>query len=116
MPFRWIESPADAWPALTATYIAAIRAGIEQIAQMYAPEIETWMKQNAPWVDRTGNARQTLHAEVYQLASATVIMLAHGVEYGIFLELAHGGRFQIIGPAIDYFAPRIWRSVQTMMS
>jgi hypothetical protein len=101
---------------MAAAYAQAIQAGAAALAARYAPEIEAWMKQNAIWTDRTGNARQTLSAEAAELSAGLIeITLSHGVEYGIWLELAHGGSYAIIGPAIDYFAPRIWADVQRMV-
>lgn len=118
MPFRWIVSPEVAWPALATAYVAAIRAGVLSIANRYAPEIETWMKQNAIWTDRTGNARQALYSEVIEFVEIISIEMAYraDLEYGIWLELANAGRFAIIGPALDYFAPRVWADVQSMLS
>ena len=62
---------------------------------------ETWMKQNAPWTDRTGNARQGLHAvpERERLRHYTLI-LAHAVSYGIWLEVRNSGKYEIIQPAL----------------
>lgn len=116
MSFSWQVPPTRAFPTLTDAYVAEIRNGIRQIADRYASEIEAHMKAEAIWIDRTGNARQSLSAEVEQATQDMVeIVLAHGVEYGIFLELAHGGAYAIIAPTIDVFGPRIWADVQAML-
>lgn len=114
--FQWDITPERAFGDLTDAYIAAIRNGVRQIAAYYAPQIESWMKANASWTDRTGNARQTLSAEVEDVSLDMVkIVLAHGVEYGVWLEIAHAGAYSILGPAIDYWGPQIWADVQTML-
>ncbi len=116
MSFQWTTRPSAAWPDLAGAYAALIRRSVRTLADRRAPEIEAWMKSNAPWTDRTGNARQTLNTEVDDLAgSAVEIRLAHGMEYGIYLELAHGGNWAIIGPAIDHFAPIIWNDVLALL-
>lgn len=116
MSFRWDVTPTRAWDALAVTYAQAIRRGVRAIALRYAPEIEAYMKANASWTDRTGNARQSLTVEVEDAAGDMVeIILAHGVEYGIWLELAHGGAYQIIAPTLDIFAPRIWADVRALL-
>lgn len=115
MPFTWQRRPTVAFPALTEAYADAIHDAIAQLAERYAAEIEAWMKDNAPWSDRTGNARQTLFAEAIDFTDTVVILMSHGVEYGTFLELAHGGNYAIITPALDYFIPRIWRDVQALL-
>lgn len=116
MPFTWQRRPTEAFPALTEAYAQAIHRGVVQLAERYAVEIEAWMKDNAPWQDQTGNARQSLHTEVADIANQAVfILMSHGVEYGIFLELAHGGNYAILTPALDYFMPRIWRDVNALL-
>lgn len=117
MSFSWQVTPTEAFVDPTAQYILAILRGVQAIANRYAPEIEAWMKINASWTDRTGNARQTLSAVVNDIALDMVqIILAHGMSYGIFLELANAGNYAIIGPALDEFGPRIWADVQAMLA
>ncbi|HMN10892.1 MAG TPA: hypothetical protein PKD55_01055 [Bellilinea sp.] len=115
MGFTWQVSPEDVFPEMSDQYAAAVTRAVRVLAARYAPEIEAWMKSNAPWTDRTGNARQTLHSEVEELASLTIIWFRHGVEYGKYLELSHGGRWAVIGPALDHFAPLIWRDVMALV-
>ena len=115
--FRWERPPEQPLSELTEAYISAIHRGVYRIAQSTAPEIENWMKANAPWTDRTANARQTLYTEVNQVVQSMVeIVLSHGVEYGIFLELSNAGKYAIIDPAIDHFAPILWSEVVRMLS
>lgn len=121
MGFAWTRPPSRAWPELANAYAEAIRRGVYQIAQRRAPEIEAWLKNNAPWTDRTGNARQTLNApvepQVYQAGLDMVeIILAHGVEYGIFLELSNAGRYAIIAPALDHWGPILWADIRALLS
>ena len=117
MSFQWDRAPTDVWPEMTDAYVRTIREAVRALADRYAPEIEAYMKVNAPWTDRTGNARQTLYAEVEQVAlDMADIILSHGVEYGVNLELDYGGRYAIIGPTMDIFAPRIWRDIVRLMS
>jgi len=115
--FQWVRPPEQAFSELTEAYVAAIHRGVLAIAKSYAPEIENWMKANAPWTDRTGNARQTLYTEVQQIVQSVVeIILSHGVGYGVYLELCNAGRYAIIDPAIDHFAPILWSEVVRMLS
>lgn len=113
--FRWIVEPEQVFGPALALYEAAIREGIRAILQRRAPEIANWMKENAPWTDRTGNARQGLHTELEALAYEMTLILAHGVQYGLPLELRNAGRYAIIGPALDEWAPIIWQDVKELM-
>lgn len=82
-----------------------------------ASEIESKMKQNRPWTDRTGLAKATLKAKVSQPSSTLIrTTLAHGVDYGIWLELAHGKNYAIIAPTIQEEGPRIVEDLNGLMS
>lgn len=73
-----------------------------------AQELESKMKVNRPWTDRTGMAKATLSARVSQPDEKTIrITLAHGVEYGIWLELANEQRYAIINPTIQQEGPKL---------
>lgn len=86
-------------------------------ASTKAVELEAKMKQNRPWTDRTGMAKATLNARVSRPDNNTVrITLAHGVEYGIQLELAHEKNYAIIGPTIEQEGPRMVTDLNDLMS
>lgn len=82
-----------------------------------ASVIESKMKQTRPWTDRTGMAKATLSAKVSQPDDSTVrITLAHGVNYGIWLELAHEKNYAIIAPTINEEGPRVVQEIGDIMS
>lgn len=86
-------------------------------ASTKASEIQAKMKLNRPWTDRTGMAKALLNAKVSQPNKNTVrITLAHGVDYGIWLELAHGKNYAIIAPTIREEGPRIVEDLNNLMS
>ena len=69
-----------------------------------------YMKVNAKWTDRTGNARNGLGAEViWKPKELHAIRLFHRMWYGIFLETRWAGRFAIILPTIQKFGPDTMR-------
>lgn len=82
---------------------------IRQVANYWQPVIEAYAKENATWIDRTSNARQSLHSFVDELANDTVALyLAHGRPYGIWLEVkgehpevANAGKYAIILPTLE---------------
>lgn len=82
-----------------------------------ASEIQAKMKINRPWTDRTGMAKALLNAKVSQPNNNTVrITLSHGVNYGIWLELAHEKNYAIIAPTIREEGPRIVKDLNNLMS
>ena len=75
---------------------------LHQIALYWSPVIETAAKQNAPWTDRTGNARQGLRGFVEDLSATSVaIYLTHSVEYGVYLETQYQQRYAVIMPTLE---------------
>lgn len=84
-------------------YMRRVMYAIEQVALYWGPVMETAAKQDAVWTDRTANARQSLHYEVVPQLSQDIVelYLAHGVEYGVYLETRFAGKYQILWPTIS---------------
>jgi hypothetical protein len=79
-----------------------------------AETVEARLKHEAPWQDRTGNARRGLHAGVLEPAHGQfTLRAAHGdqVPYGIYLETAHQGRYAVLWPVLRTQWPRTLRRV-----
>lgn len=73
---------------------------------------QNWMRDNAKWTDRTGNARNGLVGEHQAIGKDVgVVTFAHSVPYGIWLEVRFGGRYAIILPALEYWAPKLMAHV-----
>lgn len=98
----WTAAPEQVFGDLARDYANQVRAAIERLLLWLAPQIEGWMKGNAPWEDRTGNARQALYTLVARDGSTYVLVMDHGVQYGYWLEVIQGGRYAIVAPAMDY--------------
>ena len=116
------RSPVEAWTKMFDAYHYKLAMGLLSIAHRRAIDIQNWMKTNAPWTNRTGNARAGLSVDVY--AASTVIMLVLTIgrhpeggtlHYGKYLELAHGGQYAIVGPAVDLWGPVILADAQRFL-
>ncbi len=79
--------------------------GMERIAiNQVAPRLKQYMQDNAPWIDRTGNARKFLNAKYDRTSPATFnITLSHGetIDYGSALEYGFSGRYSILRPTLQ---------------
>ena len=64
-----------------------VRSGLASLGQRWAGRLESEARQNAPWADRTGAARAGLTGASETTGDGVEIVLAHTVEYGIYLEL-----------------------------
>lgn len=90
---------------------AVLTAAIER----NAAKGERTMKTNAIWTDRTGNARQGLHGAAHrERLKLYAVILAHTVAYGIWLEVAHGGRFRIVQPSLTTVGDELMRDVSNL--
>lgn len=83
---------------------------------------EEHMKHNAPWTDRTTNARNGLFATAQKsantiAASTFAIILGHSVDYGIFLELGTKNMKArpIIMPTIEKYAPKVMKTLTKIL-
>lgn len=71
-------------------YMQRKRAALYALVQHTAKQAEGDMRHGGPWKDRTGHARQRLHAGVDRSGDALIMYLAHGVRYGQYLETGTG--------------------------
>ncbi len=117
--FSWSVPPTEVFPEGYRNYTQALFVTGRRVADARAEEAEAWMKAEAPWNDVTGKARAGLHVDVNQAPAVLAeLTFAHGedVPYGIWLEIANGGRFAIIAPAVDYWGSRLMQDVQRIVN
>lgn len=75
---------------------------VRMLAEQGALQLQNSAKENRRWTDRTGNARQRLHGFVGDIPEGYRITLAHGVDYGLWLELANEKKYAIIPQTLEY--------------
>jgi hypothetical protein len=112
--FRWIAPPSVIVEGLQ-TYEARLKAAVFSLAEYFAAVMESWMKANAPWTDRTGNARAGLRAIAIQTATAVVIYVFGTVNYQIYLELANQGRFAILLSTLEAHYGQIMAALRRLV-
>jgi hypothetical protein len=97
---------------------------LEDLAKDAAANAQAWAKDNKQWTDRTGDAKNSIEGVVIKPNEPTQINkgigkngvsgvmdsvnavgfgVAHGVNYGKWLEEANDGRYAILKPAVDHF-------------
>lgn len=114
---RWVRPPEGLARAIE-QYGDRVLVAVQAVAGRIATQMEGDAKGNAPWTDRTGNARSGLFgtAERDAARKMVVIYLSHGpdIDYGVWLELAHGGSFQIVMPTVERHLPDIHADLQAI--
>jgi hypothetical protein len=78
------------------------------------PQVLDYARANGPWADRTKAARNNLRTSVIDnnVEHITSLYLAHGVPYGIWLEVRWGGKYAIILPTLMHFGPQVMGQVR----
>lgn len=113
----WVRDPVSAWvPGYTA-WVASLRASVRPIIEGRMEEIDAWMKENAPWKDRTGNARRSLHTELEEMLEGYVLYFLYSIPifYSVYLEYDHQGRFSILEPALDHWGPILLNDLRSAL-
>jgi hypothetical protein len=135
----WVEPPSKISQGLV-EYGKKVEAALYAIAGKWGQDVQDETRQDAPWTDRTGNARSgifyavdgfgmgtmigQISAEAKTLmketsveqgsANTLVIVVSHTVFYGKFLELKNGGKYAIIMSAIEKNLPRLENLVKSI--
>ena len=77
-----------------------VKSAAKVALRLTGAQTVNYAKSNAPWTDRTGNARQSIHEEFNEDSGTYSSSVGIGAEYGVYLELSNGGRFRIVDPAV----------------
>lgn len=98
-------------------YVKGTQEGVAAAAQEIADMLETYAKENHPWIDQSGDTRASIHA-VVAIPSETVVdvLLMAGMDYDVFLELAHGGKWAWLWPAVVANRQNILNILQRTLS
>lgn len=138
---EWVRPPTQMIAAIKA-YGQRVITAVYAIALHEGVEMQNDARQNAIWVDRTGNARSGLFfavdgfgeetiigevtpearglktdtAQISGSKDALVIVLGHTVWYGKWLELANGGRYAVVMSTVQAHLPRLENKLHEVLS
>ena len=91
------------------------RQGMIEFAEEFAKELQQYAQTQAPWNDRTGDARGGLEAAADSEGDIIGIQLYHTVDYGIWLEVRWSGQYAVILPSIERKGPDLLDKMKRMM-
>lgn len=95
-----------------AGYDQKAKRAIALRVNLAVPQSVTYAKKNAPWTDRTGNARSGLHASASAEDNVFSLLLAHSVYYGLFLETRWNGKYAIIMPTLQWIGAKLIEEIE----
>lgn len=74
---------------------------LDAVCEAGAERMESYAKTNAPWTDRTGNARRTLEGFSEVEGHNRYIGVCGNMDYSPSLEMLHGKKYAILYPAVQ---------------
>ena len=101
--------------------VERLKRGVDKLTDeaftVCAEQMQVYAKQNAPWHDRTGNARRSLTG-VTALSPLAVkeAAITGGMAYSPDLELDYDGRYSILMPTAAAFAPNLFGYIEKLTS
>ena len=99
------------------------RASVYALCLYYASLAINYFKQVQPaspgsagefWHNQSGQAAARMHSGAYQEENIIAWFMAHGVQYGVYLELANDARHQAIRPVIQRFIGRFHQDLKKL--
>lgn len=92
-----------------------LRAAIGVYADTVAKRLEAEAKQNAKWINRTSNARNSIRGTFGWRDNKCRIVLSGGMDYSVWLELANGKRYAILVPTMETNAAAIIKGYKRLV-
>jgi len=96
------------------------RAALYALSLRYAAEalndFRAKQSGNAYWENRTGTARDLVFSSAFQDDNIVGWYIAHGVEYGVYLELANDGAHQALRPTIEEFVGPFFKDAKSLFA
>lgn len=92
-----------------------LHAQVAATMDYFSERVQNDARSSAPWTDRTTNARGGLFAKHTQSATGHRITLYHTMPYGMWLELANGGKYRVIMPVIQRQGVQLMGALKTVM-
>lgn len=115
---RWVVPPETLANAIE-RYGDRVITSVTAVAGRVAAEMANSARANAPWTDRTGNARTGLFgtAERDMAQKIVTIFLSHSpvLDYPIWLELANAGNYAILMRTIEAHLPELRAELDALL-
>ena len=91
------------------------RVKLYALSLSYAQRATKRARANKKWTDRTGDAVKRMFSRRIDDGDDLGFFLSHGVEYGIYLELANDRKYEIIRPIIADLADKFYDDAQKII-
>jgi hypothetical protein len=99
-------------PSLEALALATLGAALEHFHQVQPPGQG---RTGRFWTNQTGDTESRVFGEAFATDEAVGFFLAHGVEWGIYLEKANNRQNEMLRPLIEIYGNAYIVAVREMM-
>lgn len=89
-----------------------LKTQLQLLGRATGQKIQEFAQENAPWTDRSGDARQRLKYNSEINDNGLTISIFHQMEYGIYLELCHNEQYAILKNSRDALLPEFLDAVK----
>ena len=94
------------------------KAAVYGISLQYAGYAIAYFRQQQSsgryWKNQTNQAKDRMFTDAFIQGEIIGWFMAHGVQYGVYLELANNRKHEAIRPVIQRFAGRFFRDVKAL--
>lgn len=87
---------------------------IKVLGNATGQKMQEFAQANAPWTDRSGDARERLRYASEKDETGVTISIFHQVEYGVYLELCNNETYAILKNSRDAILPEFLQAVQAI--
>lgn len=104
---------------------AHLAAALDQFHKLQPAQVKTGTKNGEEvqyssvggryWTNRTGDAAARVFGEVFFSDKAVGFFMAHGVEYGIYLELANNRQNEALRPLVEIYGNQYIMAVEEVL-
>ena len=91
------------------------KAGLTAFAEAAGKTFEAYAKGNYPWTDRTHTASKRLKGGYEWRGDDIRVTIEQGVDYGVYLEYAHGAKYAILAPTIQACSAKVLKSLNRIL-
>jgi hypothetical protein len=93
------------------------KAGCEAVAKTTAANMQNYARDKRRWKDITGAARAGLHGDGgWESETVLKAFIAHGMDYGVYLELAHDRKYKLLEEVRDRFRNDFVNNIKRIMN
>lgn len=93
-----------------------VKAAITAYGKTAASNLEAEAKKDAPWTDRTGNARNSIQGKFITRPGVSRISLSGNMAYSPELELGYEKKYAILKPTMFKYGPDILKGYQRIVN